>query len=76
MKEIDINKNIFQLTNEYPELISILFDLGFREIVKPGMLNTVGKFMKLKQGCSLRGINYLDLINKLTQYNFTIIRGG
>lgn len=33
-KKIDLNKSVFELTQEYPELINIMEKLGFKEITK------------------------------------------
>lgn len=46
------------MTKDNPEIINILSEIGFKEITKPGMIASVGRFMTLKQGCSLRKINY------------------
>ena len=32
--------------------MNILSDMGFTDITKPGMLNTVGRFMTLDKGAS------------------------
>lgn len=72
MKELDLNKNIYLLTSEHPELITILREFGFVEITKPGMLYTVGRFMKLKQGCSLRKIDYHEVVAKLKTQGYII----
>lgn len=32
--------------------------LGFEDIVKPGMLQTVGRIMTLKKGCEFRNFDY------------------
>lgn len=51
-----MNQTIYQLITDYPDLKEILADIGFTEIVKPGMLQTVGRFMNLKNGSSMRKI--------------------
>ena len=40
-KKLDLNKPVFELVQEYPELVDVLKDLGFSEITKPAMLNSV-----------------------------------
>lgn len=60
---IDLRKKLTELVREYPELIDIMKELGFEEIVKPGMLNTMGKFMTIPKGAALRGID-MDIIRK------------
>lgn len=34
-KKLDLNKPVFELVQEYPELVDVLKDLGFSEITKP-----------------------------------------
>ncbi len=71
MKEIDLNQTIHQLATAFPELPTILHELGFSEIVKPGMLNTVGRFMTLKQGCAMRKIDLETVKKRLLHEGFT-----
>ena len=33
-KKLDLNKPVFELVQEYPELVDVLKDLGFSEITK------------------------------------------
>ena len=63
-KVINLNKSIYELTGEYPELIEILASLGFTDITKPGMLKTAGRFMTLPKGAVLKKIS-LDEIKKI-----------
>jgi hypothetical protein len=63
MTSIDITQTIQSLVSQFPDLKDILFDLGFKDVVKPGMLQTVGRFMTLSKGAELKGIS-LDLIKE------------
>lgn len=49
-KSIDLKKTVYEICTEYPEVKDILAGLGFRDITKPGMLNTVGKLMTIPGG--------------------------
>ena len=62
MKKIDLGDSIFSLVATYPEIKDIMFDLGFKDIVKPSMLHTVGKYMSIKQGCKLKRLNLDNII--------------
>ncbi|HOD93318.1 MAG TPA: DUF1858 domain-containing protein [Clostridia bacterium] len=57
MKKINLNRTVYDICTEYPEVLDILKDIGFSEIVKPGMLNTAGRFMTIPKGSVLRKIN-------------------
>jgi hypothetical protein len=54
MIDININETIYQLITNYPELKDVLYDLGFKDIVKPGMLQTMGRIMTLKKGAVMK----------------------
>ena len=62
MKRINLNENILSLVTTYPEIKDIMFELGFKDIVKPQMLKSVGRFMTIKQGCKLKRLNLDDII--------------
>ncbi|MFR9296682.1 MAG: DUF1858 domain-containing protein [Aedoeadaptatus pacaensis] len=40
-KKLDLNKTVFELTEEYPELVDIMAGLGFTEITKKPILHSV-----------------------------------
>ena len=42
MKIIDLNQTILSLIQEDPEIKDILFELGFKDIIKPGILTDRG----------------------------------
>ena len=62
-KKIDLNKTVYELTAQYPELIDIMAELGFSEITKKAMLNSVGKIMTIPKGAKMKKIPMNDVIN-------------
>lgn len=58
MKILSDNTTIYKLTKECDETLMIMKELGFEDIVKPGMLQTAGRIMTLKKGCEFRKIDY------------------
>lgn len=70
---IDLDKKIIELVREYPELIDIMKELGFEEILKPGMFNTMGKFMTIPKGAALRGIDMDRIREALREKGFEIV---
>jgi len=58
MKTLSDKITIYKLTKECEETLAIMKDLGFEDIVKPGMLQTAGRIMTLKKGCEFRKIDY------------------
>lgn len=63
VKIIDFNKTVYELCNNYPEIKDILNGSGFTDIIKPGMLNTAGRFMTIPKGADIKRIS-LDVIKE------------
>ena len=72
MNIIYSKQTIYEITKAFPDLILILVELGFKEITKPGMIASVGRFMTLKQGCSLRKIDYEFVKDELNKKGYTL----
>jgi len=53
-KKIDFKKSVYELVQEYPELTGILSKLGFTEITKKAMLNSVGRVMTIPKGAKMK----------------------
>lgn len=69
---LDLSKTVYELCAEYPQLPAILADLGFRDITKPGMLATAGRFMTLPKGAQLKKIDLEGIKNTLHEAGFHI----
>jgi hypothetical protein len=72
MKIIDIKDSVYQICSAYPEMIQILEELGFSDIAKPGMLNTVGRFMTLDKGAKLKHLDLDEVTVRLGNYGYQI----
>lgn len=72
MKLISVKTSIHDLVKEYPEIVEILFQIGFKEITKPMMLNTAGRIMNLEKGSRMRGIEMSVIKDALEAGGFTI----
>lgn len=73
MKQVDLNKSVYDLTREFPELIDVLVDLGFKDIAKPGMLNTAGRIMTLDKGAKMKRIDMDTIKAKLADAGFELV---
>lgn len=62
-KSINLAKTVFDLTEQYPELLVILKDIGFLGIANPVMRNTVGRVMTIPKGCEKMGMD-LETVKK------------
>jgi hypothetical protein len=74
MKRIDINQTLYELCNQYPEVILIMENLGFENISKPTMLQTVGRVMTIPKGCRVKGIPIETVIHAFQKEGFEIIQ--
>ncbi len=71
-KTINSGKTVHFLCSHDPDLVPILAEIGFTEILKPIMLNTVGKVMTLFKGAAMRGIKVSKVIETLKEHGYTI----
>ena len=67
MKEIDLNKSVYELTETYPELIEVLKELGFLGVVNPVLRKTIGRVTTILQGCEKQGKDLTEVIEKLKE---------
>lgn len=72
-KKLDLNKTVFDLTQEYPELIDIMAGLGFTEVAKKPMLHSVGKMMTIPKGAKLKKISMMDVVTTLMSNGFELM---
>ncbi len=72
-KVIDLRQPVQKLCAQYPELAGIMQQLGFSEIVKPGMLATVGRVMTIPRGAVMRGIDMETVRQALIEKGFEVI---
>jgi DUF438 domain-containing protein len=71
-KKIDLNKSVYELIKEYPELIEIMEGLGFTEITKKSMINSVGKLMTIPKGAKMKNISMMDVVTALISNGFEL----
>ena len=72
MKEIDLNKNVHDLTEQYPQLIDILKEMGFLGLANPVMRETMGKVTSIAQGCKKMGMDLDEVKRVLKEKGFEI----
>lgn len=71
-KVIDLNRTVYELYNEHPEITEILSELGFKDITKPGMLRTAGRFMTIPKGAAMKKIDLETIIETFRNKGFEI----
>ena len=71
MKKIDLNKSLFDITEEYPELIPVLAELGFAGVTNEAMRTSHGKVMTILKGCEHIGISLDTVKSALARHGFS-----
>lgn len=70
IKKLYMNKNIYELCKEYPEIKDILVDLGLDAIKNPVMFNTVAKVMTIEKASKTKNIDMEKIIKKFEEKGF------
>ena len=71
-KVLDLSQSVYLLCSRYPELPAIMDELGFHDIVKPGMLATAGRFMTIPKGATMKKLDLEKILEVLRQKGFII----
>ncbi|MDI9441520.1 MAG: DUF1858 domain-containing protein [Firmicutes bacterium] len=71
-KIIDLNKTVYELVQEHPELVEIMAELGFASITNPAMLKTAGRIMTLPKGAAMKGKDLEEIKVELTKRGYTV----
>jgi len=60
--KINVNKNLFEITEEYPSVVSVLVNKGFRQLNDEAKRKSFGKQITLKQAASLKNLDLEKLV--------------
>lgn len=71
-KTIDLNRTLFDLTEEYPELIDILCEIGLEGVIHPEMRRTGGKIMPVIEGLKRHGVVLENAVKTLEEKGFNV----
>ena len=72
MKEIDLKKSVYELTEAYPELIEILKGMGFLGMANPVLRKTLGRMTTIPQGCEKQKKDLNEVIKELQEAGFEV----
>jgi len=72
MKELDLKKSVYELTEAYPELIGILKELGFLGVANPVARNTLGRMTTIPQGVEKMKHDLNKVIARLKEAGFEV----
>jgi len=69
---LDLSASVHDLCTQHPDLVAALRDLGFVDIVKPGMLATAGRLMTLPKGTALKKIDMGTIATALEKHGYAV----
>ncbi|MCR5089608.1 MAG: DUF438 domain-containing protein [Oscillospiraceae bacterium] len=72
-KKLDLSKSVFELTEEYPELIEIMAGQGFSEIKKEAVRRSIGKMTTIPKGAKMKNISMTDVVTTLMSKGFVLV---
>lgn len=72
-KILDLNKNVYSLCREYPEVKEIMAAAGFTDITKPAALNTMGRFMTIPKGAQIKEIALEKVVKAFRDAGYEVI---
>ena len=75
-KILDLDKTVYELCAADPGIAKVLEDIGFRDVTKPGMLATAGRFMTIPKGATLKKIDLETVIQAFAAHGYRIKRGN
>jgi hypothetical protein len=73
MDIIDKTQNIYSIVSIHPEIKDIMSNLGFTDILKSGMLQSMGRFMTIEKGARIKGIKMSDIEEVFLANGFKLI---
>lgn len=59
---ISRTQSIYDLVTAHPEVADIMVEIGFKDIIKPGILQSMGKMMTLEKGAKMKKIQMSEII--------------
>lgn len=74
MKVINISDKIYDIVCKNPDVIDIMQELGFKDITKPGMINSAGRIMTIEKGAKMKGISLKEIESKFNQHGYIIAK--
>ena len=69
---VDLSKTVHDLCTKDPNIAGILAEAGFSDILKPGMLQTAGRFMTIHKGAAMKHIDIQDVREIFVRHGYTV----
>ncbi|WP_407388360.1 DUF438 domain-containing protein [Allisonella histaminiformans] len=71
-KIVDLNKTVYDLVQEFPEVKDVLASLGFSKITSPMALKVMGRVMTIPKGAAMMGIPMETIIRAFASRGLTV----
>jgi len=71
-KILDLNKTVYELCSSDSGITKLLEAAGFRDITKPGMLTTAGRFMTIPKGAKMKNFNLEAMKQTFAEHGYKI----
>ena len=71
-----MSKSVYELTQEYPEVVDIMAALGFTDITKKAMLLSVGRMMTIPRGAKMKDISMEKIVAAFREKGFEVAENG
>ncbi len=72
MKTINLSDSVYKLVKENPDLKNLLAELGFKDILLPGMLDTAGRMMTIEKGAKMKKIDLEIIKEKFKEHGYQV----
>lgn len=71
-KVIDLSKSVYEICDEYPEVIGKLMTLGFESLEDSTMRNTAGRFVTLPRAAKMKNVPLDKIKDMFRIYGYEI----
>jgi len=69
---IDLNQSVHDICVNYPEIKQMMINFGFTDLAKPGILQTVGRFMTIPKGAKMKNMDMENIKQGIRELGFQI----
>jgi Domain of unknown function (DUF1858). len=76
MIQLNIDEKLYDLAQQYPEIVDIMDELGFHEIKISGMLSTAGRMVTIPVGAKMKHIEWDKIVRAFEANGFEFISRG
>ena len=71
-KIINLNESIYDIYNKNPEIADIMYEYGFHDIVKPGMIQSAGRIMTIPKGAAMKKLDIEEIKKDLISRGYEV----